>query len=64
MVFNLVIEVTVQRVVDVTASPKVYRCQNLTKVELSRVRTTPVTETIHVITGMVGHDGYEAMDVR
>eukprot|EP01083_Nonionella_stella_P179445 637191_1 len=63
VVLNLVVEVSMHEVINVTASPEINRSKDLTKVERARVRSAPITEAIHVISSMVCYNGHKAMEV-
>lgn len=63
VVLNLVVEVAVHEIAKVGAVGKIDRGGDLTDVKGTGEGTAAIAEAVHVITGMVGNDGDEAMEV-
>ena len=63
VVLDLVVEVSVHEIAKVGAVGKVDRSGDLADVEGSGEGTAAVAEAVHVITGVVGNDGDEAVEV-
>ena len=63
VVLDLVIEVSVHEITKVSAVGEIDRGGDLTDVKRSGEGTAAVAEAVHVITGVVGNDGDESVEV-
>mmetsp|Transcript_37296 Transcript_37296/g.78137 ORF Transcript_37296/g.78137 Transcript_37296/m.78137 type:complete len:115 (+) Transcript_37296:409-753(+) len=50
-------------VIDVTSSPEINGGEDLTKVKGARIRAASITEAVHIIASVVGHNGNKSMRV-
>lgn len=63
VVLNLVIEVSVQKVIDVTSGPEVNTGKNLSEEERSTERSASITEAVHVVSCVVSNNSYKPVKV-
>jgi hypothetical protein len=63
MMLNLIIEIAMQKIIDIAPRPKIHTRQNLPQIKTPRVRTTSISEAIHVIASVIGHDCQKGMSI-